>query len=63
VLRSTDAALEKGKFVSIHYWKAMDAAAPLGEPIGMEALIQGIRSSYPSLKFGYFNPPKEKFGK
>jgi pyruvate-formate lyase-activating enzyme len=47
----------------IRYWKAMDAAAPLGEPIGMQALIQGIRSSYPSLKFGYFNPPKEKYGK
>jgi len=47
----------------IRYWKAMDAAAPLGAPIGMDALIQGIRSSYPSLKFGYFNPPKEKYGK
>jgi pyruvate-formate lyase-activating enzyme len=45
----------------IRYWKAMDAAEPLGEPTGMEELIEGIRSSYPSLKFGYFNPPKEKF--
>jgi pyruvate-formate lyase-activating enzyme len=48
-------------FDPIRYWKAMDAVAPLGEPIGMEALIQGIRNSYPNLKFGYFNPPKEKF--
>jgi hypothetical protein len=39
----------------------MDAVVPLGKPMGMEALIQGIRSSYPNLKFGYFNPPKEKF--
>ncbi|MCU0593004.1 MAG: radical SAM protein [Desulfobacterales bacterium] len=46
----------------IRYWKAMDAAAPLGTPIGMKTLIQGIRDSYPHLKFGYFNPPKEKFG-
>jgi len=45
----------------IRYWKAMDAAAPLGEPIGMQDLIQGIRDSHPGLKFGYFNPPKEKF--
>jgi pyruvate-formate lyase-activating enzyme len=45
----------------IRYWQTMDAAAPLGEPIGMAALIQGIRKSYPGLKFGYFNPPKEKF--
>jgi len=48
-------------FDPIRYWMAMDAVAPLGEPIGMEDLIQGIRSSYPILKFGYFNPPKEKF--
>ena len=48
-------------FDPIRYWKAMDAVASLGEPIGMEALIQGIRSSFPHLRFGYFNPPKEKF--
>jgi len=47
----------------IRYWKAMDAAAPLGEPIGMAALIQGVRDACPELKFGYFNPPREKFGK
>jgi pyruvate-formate lyase-activating enzyme len=46
----------------IRYWKAMDAAAPLGAPMGMAALIQGIRDACPELKFGYFNPPKEKFG-
>jgi len=47
----------------VRYWKVMTAAAPLGKPIGMEAIIHGIRRSYPRLKFGYFNPPKEKFGK
>jgi pyruvate-formate lyase-activating enzyme len=47
----------------IRYWQAMDAAAPLEAPMGMEVLIQGIRDSYPHLKFGYFNPPKEKYGK
>ncbi len=101
VLRSIDAALAKGKFVSINYlnspgftdtleeaeaflsfmedhpihmiqwrnlnydpiryWQAMDAAAPLGAPMGMAALIRGIRDACPELKFGYFNPPKEKF--
>jgi pyruvate-formate lyase-activating enzyme len=45
----------------IRYWRAMDAVAPLGDPIGMETLTQGIRSSFPNLKFGYFNPSKEKF--
>jgi pyruvate-formate lyase-activating enzyme len=101
VLRSIDAALEQGKFVSINYlnspgftdtaaeaealmafleahpihmiqwrnlnfdplryWKAMAAAAPLSEPLGMAALIAEIRRRFPKLTFGYFNPPKEKF--
>jgi pyruvate-formate lyase-activating enzyme len=102
VLRSIDAALSRGKFVSINYlnspgftdtaaeaealegfleahpvhmiqwrnlnfdpiryWRAMHAAAPLGGPMGMDALIAQIGRRFPGLKFGYFNPPKEKFG-
>jgi pyruvate-formate lyase-activating enzyme len=101
VLRSIDAALERGRFVSINYlnspgftdtaeeaealmafleahpihmiqwrnlnfdplryWKAMGAAAPPGKPLGMDVLIGEIRRRFPKLKFGYFNPPKEKF--
>ncbi len=45
----------------LRYWKAMGAAAPLGTPLGMENLIGDIRREFPELKFGYFNPPKEKF--
>jgi hypothetical protein len=48
-------------FDPLRYWKSMTAAAPLGEPMGMEALIREIRRGFPKLKFGYFNPPKEKF--
>jgi pyruvate-formate lyase-activating enzyme len=48
-------------FDPLRYWKAMGAAAPLGEPLGMDALIREIRLRFPRLKFGYFNPPKEKF--
>lgn len=47
----------------IRYWKAMEAAAPLGAAIGMEVLIDRIRREYPGLTFGYFNPPKEKWDK
>jgi pyruvate-formate lyase-activating enzyme len=101
VLRSIDAALASGTFVSINYlnspgftdtrpeaealrrfleahpihmiqwrnlnfdplryWKAMDAAAPSDRPLGMDALVDRIRRGFPRLKFGYFNPPKEKF--
>jgi pyruvate-formate lyase-activating enzyme len=48
-------------FDPLRYWKAMGAAVPLGEPLGMDALIREIRRRFPRLKFGYFNPPKEKF--
>jgi len=48
-------------FDPIRYWKEMNAVAAHGEPIGMEKLLDRIRKQYPKLKFGYFNPPKEKF--
>jgi hypothetical protein len=48
-------------FDPLRYWKSMDAAAPLGTPMGMGVLIREIRRGFPTLKFGYFNPPKEKF--
>ena len=48
-------------FDPVRYWKQMDAVASSGEPMGMEILLQQIRERFPDLKFGYFNPPREKF--
>ena len=48
-------------FDPLRYWQKMAAAAPSGDPMGMEILLQQIREQFPDLKFGYFNPPKEKF--
>ncbi len=48
-------------FDPIRYWKEMNAVATHGEAIGMEKLLSRIRKKFPKLKFGYFNPPKEKF--
>lgn len=48
-------------FDPVRYWKKMDAVASPGEPMGIEILLQQIREQFPDLKFGYFNPPKEKF--
>jgi molybdenum cofactor biosynthesis enzyme MoaA len=48
-------------FDPIRYWKAMNAVADQNEPIGMDKLLRRIRKHFPKLKFGYFNPPKEKF--
>jgi len=50
-------------FDPVRYWKEMDGVATHGEPIGMGELLNRIGKQFPKLKFGYFNPPKEKFGK
>jgi pyruvate-formate lyase-activating enzyme len=47
-------------FDPLRYLEAMGAAAA-GAPIGMEALLRRIRSAFPAIRFGYFNPPREAF--
>ncbi|MEW5909542.1 MAG: radical SAM protein [Thermodesulfobacteriota bacterium] len=32
-----------------------------GETMGMKALLEHIQDSFPHIRYGYFNPPKEKF--
>ncbi len=49
-------------FDPLRYFKIMNSVAPRSAPIGMKNLLQHIRQEFPNLKFGYFNPPKEKFG-
>jgi len=43
------------------YWMTMNDASPGGEPTGIRAILNRVRDAFPDLKFGYFNPPKEKF--
>jgi len=43
------------------YWNIMSAATNLGKPVGIHRVIQQTKESFPDLKHGYFNPPKEKF--
>jgi pyruvate-formate lyase-activating enzyme len=50
-------------FDPLRYWEKMNAADTHGEPIGMEKLLKRIRRQCPNLTFGYFNPPKEHFGR
>ena len=50
-------------FDPIRYWREMNAADTHGEPIGVGKLLNRIRKQFPKLEFGYFNPPKENFGK
>ena len=48
-------------FDPLRYFKIMNAVAATDKPMGMKNLLEKIRQEFPKLKFGYFNPPKEKF--
>ncbi|UCD33630.1 MAG: radical SAM protein [Desulfobacterales bacterium] len=48
-------------FDPIRYWRAMFDIEGHGPPMGMKRLLSKIRALFPNLKFGYFNPPKERF--
>ncbi|MEE8540056.1 MAG: radical SAM protein [Desulfobacterales bacterium] len=45
----------------VGYLKEMDRAAVHGRPLGIPKLLGRIRKTFPNLKHGYYNPPKEKF--
>ncbi len=48
-------------FDPVRYNKVMSTVAGQSRPIGMAHLIKKVRQLFPEIKFGYFNPPKEKF--
>jgi pyruvate-formate lyase-activating enzyme len=48
-------------FDPLRYWKTMYEAAKYGRPLGMKKALNTLRRFFPHLKYGYFNPPKEKF--
>ncbi len=47
----------------VRYWKVMNKESVNGKQIGIENMIKKIKKSFPNLKHGYFNPPKEKMGR
>lgn len=48
-------------FDPIRYLNIMSVAANHGIPVGMKKLLSRIRKTFPHIKHGYFNPPKETF--
>jgi len=48
-------------FDPVRYWNIMSSVAKNGSPLGMQNVLRRIKESFPNLKYGYFNPPKEKF--
>ncbi len=45
----------------LRYREAMAEVARPEIPFGMRALLAAVRREFPELKFGYFNPPREKW--
>lgn len=43
------------------YCKTMTNVGDGGEPMGMRRLLDSVQRRFPDLRFGYFNPPKEKW--
>ncbi len=48
-------------FDPIRYWRFMNVSESHGMPLGMSKVLKTVRRACPHLKFGYFNPPKERF--
>jgi molybdenum cofactor biosynthesis enzyme MoaA len=48
-------------FDPLRYWQAMNRVGAGGRPVGMQTVLEQIRKQFPRLKYGYFNPPKERF--
>lgn len=42
------------------YWDIMDKAEFGGRPLGMQTVLNNVKTQWPRMLFGYFNPPKEK---
>jgi pyruvate-formate lyase-activating enzyme len=48
-------------FDPVRYWEMMNEVGKQGNPMGMNKVLKRITKAFPKLKYGYFNPPKEKF--
>ena len=48
-------------FDPLRYVEFMSQTVPHGPPLGVRTLLSNIRDAFPRLRFGYFNPPKEKY--
>jgi molybdenum cofactor biosynthesis enzyme MoaA len=48
-------------FDPLRYLETMNRTAHHSDPAGVNALLDHIRQRFPHLRFGYFNPPKERF--
>ncbi len=47
-------------FDPVRYWNVMYKVAKHGRPMGMKNFLLCIHKTFPDLRYGYFNPSKEK---
>ena len=48
-------------FDPLRYWNIMNRVESTGKPLGMKKMLRRIKTRFPSLKYGYFNPAKINF--
>jgi len=48
-------------FDPVKYWRRMEKVSSGATPMGMTTLLKQVRNTFPHIRFGYFNPPKETF--
>jgi len=48
-------------FDPLRYWNVMNRVKSNGKPLGMERMLRRIKTRFPGLKYGYFNPDKNRF--
>jgi len=48
-------------FDPVRYWQIMAPTQDSAPVMGIDRVLARVRDHFPRLKFGYFNPPKEKF--
>ncbi len=48
-------------FDPMRYWSIMNGISLHDAPVGMKVLLKRVKTAYPNVTFGYFNPPKEKW--
>jgi len=48
-------------FDPLKYYRVMGTCGTPGEPMGMRKVLTRLKKTFPALKHGYFNPPKEKW--
>ena len=48
-------------FDPVRYIKTMSAISPDSPSTGMKNALKRIKNTFPHIRYGYFNPPREKF--